>query len=138
MTKQQLENLYYLKKEIKATQDRIDELSRLAESPSSPNYSGMPHTPHDPSDSPMARMVCEIIDLRAILAAKQIQLIHEQARIERWIEDIPDSLTRLVFTYRFVNCMSWHKVARAVGTGMEVSSVSSIVYRYLEKNAEKI
>ena len=134
MTKQQLENLYYLRREINAMQERIDELERLAGSPSSPNLSGMPRAPHNPADSPMVRMVCEIVDLQAIIAAKQIQLIHEQAMIERWIADIPDSLTRLVFTYRFVHCMSWNKVAQNVGGGNTEDGVRMICNRYVDKH----
>lgn len=136
MTIQQLKNLYFLDREIKAAQQRIDELERLAGSPAGPNLTGMPRSTGDPADSRVSRLVCEIVDLKAVLYAKQLQLIHEKNIVERWIADIPDSLTRLVFALRFVHLYSWVKVACNVGNGMSESGVKSICYRYLKEHTE--
>lgn len=136
MTLKELSQLYYLTREIEADQKRLDELSRTAYAPSTPSLSGMPRAPHS-VDSKVERLAAEIVDLQAIIAARQIQCIHERARLERWINEIPDSLTRQIFQYRFAECMSWLQVAYNVGGNNTEGSVKMICYRYLkdEENA---
>lgn len=132
MTLKELSQLYWLNREIEADQRRLDELSRLAEAPSTPALTGMPHAPHS-NASKVERMAAEIVDLQAVIAAKQIQCIHERARLERWISDIPDSLTRQIFTLRFVNGLSWVQVGLSIGGGNTDFTVKKRCYRYLEK-----
>lgn len=136
MTLKELSQLYYLNREIKADQKRLEELNGMIGAPSTPPISDMPRAPHG-VDSKVERLAAEIVDLQAIIAARQIQCIHERARLERWISDIPDSLTRLIFTYRFVDCLSWQKVAEAVGGGNTEGSVKMICYRYLDGEEER-
>lgn len=131
MTLKELSQLYYLNREIAADQKRLDELNSMIGAPSSPPISDMPRAPHS-VESKVERLAAEIIDLQAIIAARQIQCIHERARLERWINEIPDSLTREVFKCRFVECMSWLQVARSVGGSNTEGSVKMICYRYLD------
>lgn len=131
MTLKELSQLYYLNREIAADQKRLDELNRMIGAPSSPPISDMPRAPHS-VESRVERLAAEIIDLQAIIAARQIQCIHERARLERWINEIPDSLTREIFKCRFVECMSWLQVARSVGGSNTEGSVKMICYRYLD------
>lgn len=130
MTVKELSQLYYLNREIEADRQRLDELEVMVSSPKSPNYDGMPHAPGY-SDS-LSRMVAEIVDTKAILAAKQLQCIHERNRLERYISSIPDSLTRQIFALRFINGLSWYQVAMHIGGNTE-DSVKKVCYRYLNK-----
>lgn len=134
MTLKELSQLYYLTREIESDQKRLDELSRAACAPSTPNLSGMPRAPHG-NDSKVERMAAEIVDLRAIIAARQIQCIHERARLERWISEIPDSLTRQIFLLRFAECLNWAQVAIRIGGGNTIDGVRQRVYRYLKADA---
>lgn len=131
MTVKELSQLYYLNREIEADQQRLDELEVMVSSPKSPNYDGMPHAPGY-SDS-LSRMVAEIVDLKALIAAKQLQCIHERNRLERYISSIPDSLTRQIFALRFINGLSWYQVAMHIGGGNTEDSVKKVCYRYLNK-----
>nr|DAD79260.1 MAG TPA: Protein of unknown function (DUF722) [Myoviridae sp. ctRPH1] len=131
MTKKELSQLYWLKREIEADQRRLCELEALAISPGSPGFDGMPHAPG--TGDGMARMVAEIADLQAIISAKQIQCIHERSRLERYIAEVPDSLTRQIFALRFIDGLSWYKVAARVGGGNTEDSVRMRVNRYLEE-----
>ena len=135
MTLKELSQLYYLNREIVADQKRLDELNGMIGAPSTPPLSDMPRAPHG-VESKVERLAAEIVDLQAIIAARQIQCIHERARLERWISDIPDSLTRLIFTYRFAECMSWAQVATLVGGGNNAGNVSERCYSYLRKTNE--
>ena len=47
----------------------------------------------------LARSVADIVDLKAIIAAKQQQCIYERNRLERYIDEIPDSVTRQILRY---------------------------------------
>lgn len=135
MTLKELSQLYWLNREIEADQRRLEELEAQAGAPSSPALTGMPRAPHDGSNK-VERLVAEIVDLQALIAAKQIQCIHERARLERYISDIPDSLTRLVFQYRFVNGLPWSQVAFSIGGGNTEDSVKKICYRYLHQEGD--
>lgn len=133
MTKKDLSQLYWLKLEIEEDRRRLDELEAIAASPASPKYDGMPHVPG--AGDGMARMAAEIADLKAIISAKQQLCIHERNRLERYISGISDSLTRQIFTYRFVKGLSWHQAAARVG-GNTADSVRMRVNRYLEETGE--
>ena len=131
MTVKELSQLYWLNKEIEADKKRLDELEQLAGNASIAHITGMPRAPHDGS-SKVERLAAEIVDLQAIIAARQIQCIHERARLERYINDIEDSLTRQIFQYRFAECMSWAQVAESIGGNNTQGSVKMICYRYLK------
>lgn len=53
--------------------------------------------------------------------------------LERYISEISDSLMRQIFTYRFVNGLSWDQVAAKIG-GNTGGSVKKMCYRYLKKS----
>lgn len=137
MTLKELSQLYYLNREIEIDQQRLDELEAIAASPSSPRLSDIPRGTGD-AGSKTERLVEEIDDLKALIAAKQIQCIHERNRLERYIDDIPDSMTRMIFKLRFVNGLPWLQVAYSVGGGNTEASVKMACYRYLkERNKQE-
>lgn len=129
MTKKELSQLYWLNREIEAYQKRLEELEALASSPKPLNYDGMPHM--SGYGDALARCVAEIVDLKAIIAAKQLQCIHERNRLERYIADIPDSLTRQIFALRFINGLTWYQVAMHIGGSNTEDSVRKACDRYL-------
>lgn len=139
MTVNELSQLFYLNREIEADKKRLKELELLAESPSGVNLSGIPGTPFVRGNGKVERLSAEIVDLQALIAAKQLQRIHERSRLERYIADIPDSLTRLIFELRFAQQLSWLQVAIRVGGGNTVSGVKKRCYRYIaaENAAER-
>ncbi len=127
MTVKELSQLYWLNREIEEDKRRLDVLEAALSSPKPQKLDGMPHDGGH-GDS-LARCVAEIIDLRAIIAAKQQQCIYERNRLERYIAGIPDSLTRQIFTLYFVNGLTWRQTAMHVGGGNTEESVSNRLYR---------
>ena len=74
MTKKELSQLYWLKREIEEDRRRLDELEAIAASPASPRYDGMPHAPG--AGDGMARMAAEIVPFYLIhdIAGKAVRL----------------------------------------------------------------
>ena len=136
MTIKELSQLYWLNKEIEMDQKRLEELEWSA-IPGSPIISDMPTGSHN-NESKVEKIAAEIVDLKVIIAAKQIQCIHERQRLERYIAEIPDSETRMIFTYRFVEGLSWGDVAICVGDGNTADRVKKVCYRYLNDEATKV
>ena len=131
MTVKELSQLYWLNREIEADKRRLEELESMVLSPKTQNLNGMPRT-SGCGDS-MARRVADIIDLKAIISAKQQQCVYERNRLERYINSIPDSLTRQIFSLRFINGLSWIQTAMSIGGGNTEDGVRKRVYRYIKR-----
>ena len=133
MTLNELSQLYWLNREIEMDQERLAELEQKATSISSPNLSGVPGGSNH-FDNKIQRYVADIVDLQMIILAKQQQCIHERNRLERYIATIPDSLTRQVFTLRFITGLPWRQVAAHIGGNNTEDSVKKTCYRYIDKS----
>lgn len=132
MTLKELSQLYYLDREIELDRERLAELRADLLCPRSPDYDGMPRNPNP--ENALERCVAEIVDLEDVIRAKIEQRIYERSRLERYISDIPDSLTRQIFTLRFVDGLKWEEVADKVGGHNTGYSVKKICYRFIAKN----
>ena len=75
MTVKELSQLYWLNREIEMDRRRLEELELLTASPRPQNFVGMPHM--SGYGDALARSVADIVDLKAIIAAKQQQCIYE-------------------------------------------------------------
>lgn len=131
MNLKDLSQLYYLNREIEADMERLARL-KAGTLPSIPVNTGMPVPPGIADKT--ARYAAEISDLRRIIEAKQRQCMYERIRLERYIADIPDSLTRQIFTLRFVNGLRWDQVSAGVGGNNTEAGVKMICYRYIKAN----
>ena len=130
MTTKELSQLYYLNREIEDCQKRLADLE-YQRGGTALNMDGMPHA-KGMKKSQVEQLAAEIVDLKAIIHAKQIECIHERNRLERYIASIPDSLTRQIFEYRFANCLPWEQVAYLIGGDNSVYAVKKRCYRYLD------
>lgn len=112
MTKKELSQLYYLKKEIKEQQRRLSELEALATSCTAkitglPNGSGI-------SDK-IANYATEIADLKSLLDLNLKKCFYELNRLNRFIQSVDDSQMRMILTLRYVQGLTWQKIAYAIG-----------------------
>ncbi len=76
----------------------------------------------------------EIADLRTLIDEKLRSCMDELYRLTRFIEDIPDSQIRQIFTLRYVEGLSWGQVANQIGGGNTEDGVRMTHNRYLIKN----
>lgn len=132
MTLKELSQLYYLDREIELDRERLAELCADLLCPRSPDYDGMPRNPNP--ENALERCVAEIVDLEDVIQAKIEQRIYERARLERYISDIPDSLTRQIFTLRFIEGLTWEDVAAKTGGNNTAKNCSNICYRYIRQS----
>nr|DAE41507.1 MAG TPA: Protein of unknown function (DUF1492) [Caudoviricetes sp.] len=132
MTLRELSQLYYLNREIERDKRELERLKWESVSPRTQRMTGMPHG--SGYENIMEQKIAAIADLEGLICAKMTQCIYERNRLERYIADIPDSLTRQIFALRFINGMSWVQVAMHVGGDNTAGSVKMICYRYLNKS----
>lgn len=133
MTLRELSQLYYLNREIEMDQRRLHELEALAQS----EGRVIPEPPGSTSTTcEVEYYVSEISGLRGIIDAKHQQCLYERGRLERYIADIDDSLLRQIFTYRFINGLSWRQVAARIGGGNTADGCRMSVKRFLRKKGK--
>lgn len=130
MTIKELSQLYWLKLEIKKDQERLDALRDRTENISS-SLSGTGGINSGFQTPMIEKNIAEIIDLEAIISAKQLQCRHEQSRLERYISDIPDSYTRYLFTLRFIEGKSYPQIAKET-QGISPDSARMTISRYIK------
>lgn len=139
MTLKELSQLYWLNREIEMHQQQLNELEANAGYLASPSLSGMPRS--NSNSSQTENEAVEIIALRELIERKKQKCLTERLNLEKYIETIPDSLTRQIFTYRFINGLSWLQVAASIGGGNTKDSVRMLCNRYIgqleQKNIKK-
>ncbi len=159
MTLHELSQLYNLNREIEMNQDQLADLDaeikkdeeqladikRTASTPSSPNYDGMPKSSGygNKIENSIARIwnAEENIKRKKVLRAhivetiqkKQVLCLTVRNKLESYIAELPDSLLRMIFTYRFINGLTWSEVSISIGVHTTEDSVKKMCYRYLQK-----
>lgn len=131
MTLKELSQLYYLNREIEDLKFKISELEAKA-TDTSVKITGMPHGAG--AGDKIGQAVAELDHYRAKLTNRLERCRIELIRLNDYISACPDSLTRQMLTYRFVNGLSWDQVAASVSNCMTVDAAKKKVYRYIRNN----
>lgn len=108
MTKKELSQLYYLKKEIRQQQKRLQELETAATSCTS-KITGMPHGMG--INDKISKYAAQIADLKGLLDLNLKKCFYELNRINRFIESVEDSEMRMILTLRYTQNLSWRNIA---------------------------
>lgn len=130
MTLTELSQLHYLQKEIAHDEERIRMIREQACS-TAVSTDGMPKT--SSGRSKVAYAGESIADLETMIKRRQELCILEEKRIRQYIDSIEDSRTRLIFTCRFCDLMTWNQVADVIGGNNTEDSVKKTVYRHLKR-----
>lgn len=131
MTLKELSQLYYLNREIKMDQRRLEELRTKAESPSTARITGMPRA--SGVTDKVSKYAAEIADLKGIIDANVQRCFYELNRLNRYISKLPDPYMRTILTLRFVNGMSWRQVAAGIGGNNTEDGVRMACSRFLKQ-----
>lgn len=132
MTVKELSQLFWLTKEIEYDIARLRELESVAYY-STPRIDGMPHQNILTNDM-TANCAIELAEIESRIKTKIKQRKRERLKLEKYINSIPDSLTRQIFTLRFVEGKRWEDVSEKIGGGNTADSVKKTCYRYLKNS----
>ena len=130
MTKKELAQLYYLKKEIKEQQRRLDELETAATACTA-KITGLP-SGRGISDK-IGNYAAQIADLKGLLDLNLKKCFYELNRLDRYIQSVDDPLLRQIMTYRFVNGYSWSKISYTIGGSNTPDGLRIKMMRFLDK-----
>ena len=127
MTKAELEQIYYLNRELKMWETELERVrcKSLVGSPLPSNSHGS-----GVSDK-VADRAERIIELENRIIAKRDEIQRLRDEAVAYIESIQDSLTRQIIYYRCVSLMSWRRVAYEVGGNNTEESVRQVYSRFM-------
>ena len=128
MTLRELSIYYKLHKKLEQNRQMLSSLYATA-GLGAQEITGMPHAP-GVSDQ-VSGLVIEIEDLKKRIVGLEEDCEREKRILERYISTIEDDQTRMIFRLRFVHCMTWPQVAKAIGGRNTANSVKLICHRYL-------
>jgi hypothetical protein len=134
VTRQELKQVRYLKREIELLQEQIaaveSEIVTDKVTGSDPDHPwterhyiirGLPGERNE-----------KLLRLRDRLERRKGDLQDLRAEIFAWVEGIEDSLLRQVIILRHVNGLSWRQVAREIGAGTTWDSLRKMHDRFIE------
>ena len=135
MTRQDLKQLRYLKREIRLLQEQItaveSEIVTDKVTGSDPEHPwtdrafiirGLPGERNE-----------KLLRLRERLERRMKDLQDMRAEIFEWVESIEDSLLRQIIILRHVNGLGWRQVAREIGGGNTAESVRQLHSRFFKE-----
>ncbi len=136
ITRQDLESIYYLRKD----QKRLESFIEVEKAKAEKCTASMSITPGGSSGNKLSvedkyitateKYINELIDIKNQIAEKVIM-------IERFINHIPEPFYRLLLHYRCVECLPFKVIADKIGGKNTADSVRKAYIRYLEKFFQK-
>jgi len=129
MTLKEISIYYELHKQLEQNRRMLSSLY-VAAGLGAQEITGMPHGPG--ASDPVNGLVVEIEDLKKRIARLELECEQEKKILEQYIDAVEDSQTRMIFRLRFVHCMTWSQVAKAVGGGNTANGVRAVCYRHLK------
>lgn len=131
MTAEELNQIYYLNKEIKMWKR---ELIR-SQSRSLIGGKGMDGMPRGGGLSdPVADRAIEEERIRQLIDGKLAEIQIQRGRIIEYIATVQDSFMRQIIYYRHIGLMSWRQVALHIGGGNTEEGVKKAHQRFIKKS----
>lgn len=128
-TRKDFKQLFYIDREIEAYREEMKHLESKG-AKSTQVLSDMPR------GSGISRKVedaaLDAVEVDEVIAYAIKKREREKAKIMRLIDEVEESEMRLILFCRYVQCMSWRDVAKAVNS--TVGAVKNKEYRFFEKN----
>lgn len=131
MTKEDLNQIYYLDKEIKMWQDELYKIKNKS-TVKSTNMSAIIIKSCQSND--VLDLIVDLTEIESIINDKLIELQLKLKNIINYINNINDSFIRQIIYYRHVRLMKWSDVAAHIGGGNSEESVRKSHDRYLNIN----
>lgn len=128
MTLRELNRHYDLRQQLAKAQGILASLRETA-GPGAQVLTGMPHATG--VQDKVGDLAIEITEAEADVERLQQRICHDEPVVIAYINSIEDFQTRMIFRLRFIRCLTWGEVAKAIGGRNTEGSVQKICYRYL-------
>lgn len=137
VTLNELSRLFLLRKRRAELHGRLEELRAASTGITSPRLDGMPRSPSR-HESKVERFVIGIVDTDRSIIELDLEILRAEIDIQRFVSTVPDSRMRLILQYRFVDCLTWRDVARALNDGKTTESDAKItISRFLRSEGKR-
>lgn len=133
MIKEELNELYWLNKEIEDLNNRLKELDNI--SISSSKISNQIKS-NNGNNSIVERLALKKIELQNKIYENMILILTEKQKIEKFIETIPDSQIRTIIRLRNIDLMSWENIGKFMD--LDRKTVSSKYNKFIKDINKKI
>lgn len=138
MRAEELNELYWLNKEVEDLEARIDELNFLSASV----ISDEPHAKGNKSE-PTQRLALQIVKFKNRLHETQLLILEEKEKLERFIETVPDSKMRSILRLRNIDLKSYQEIGEILELDRKTVSNKynnfiNELKRKVEENVKKI
>lgn len=70
---------------------------------------------------------------KSALESLELDLLEKTNKVEEFIASVDDSRMRRIISLRFIECLSWNKVADHIGGGNTEDSIRMAFNRFIEK-----
>ena len=128
MTKEEINQIYYLNREIEMWQRTLAELREGGLQ--SPKLDGLPRS-RTISDSTGSKAASEA-DIETIVEGLLLKVQLKRKEIYEYIDALDDSMIRQIIMYRCISLCSWYEVAMYIGGNNTADSVRMIFNRHFE------
>ena len=133
MIKEELNELYWLNKEIEDLNNRLKELDNI--SISSSKISNQIKS-NNGNNSIVERLALKKIELQNKIYENMILILTEKQKIEKFIETIPDSQIRTIIRLRNIDLLSWENIGKFMD--LDRKTVSSKYNKFIKDINKKI
>lgn len=114
--RRELSQVYYLDKELKMWEQKLEELQQSVDAIGSPSNADVTGIHGTKKTDRTAELAMRISDTQVIIRGLMVQIRTAQRNITRIVSEIDDSLLRQIVMYRCYDLMSWQDVAEAIGS----------------------
>ena len=125
MSEKELSQYYWLKKEIKSLEDKIEEFGDGVSAVKIKDTIGSSGE-HSSIQEKKTELISKLLDARITALEKYIE-------IERYIESVEDSEIRLIMRYRFLDLMNWNQIGEELH--YDRTSVAKKLRQYISHNS---
>lgn len=129
MTERELNQIYWLRKEIKQLDKNLQRLENMSLI-KSPIITGMPFG--NKTNDTVARYSCDIIDLQNELINKRQKYLNQAKIIENYVDSITDSEIRQIVRLRHIDGLTWDEIGGEMN--MDRSTVSKKYHNFIKKS----
>ena len=133
MTRQEAYQIYYLSREVRNLQERLDRMRSTGMK--SPKLDGMPRSPGGITKPTESKAVREAdLEKRIERLLKRIQ--KQRRKIFDYIDSVDDSLMRMIIIFRCVDLCTWEEVAGKIGGPVTADSARKSFNRHFDRQAK--